>query len=134
MPGVRETRRIKGKFILREQSLIDGERFPDAILMLSNSRDNHFGLIGKYIPSTKSYTIPYRVLVAPGVENLLAAGRCVSCDRAVLSAIRVMPPCFGMGQAAGNAAALALETATPCARIDVEELRRRLRAENVVLP
>lgn len=134
VPGVRETRRIKGDFILREQSLIDGELFPDAILMLSNSRDNHFGLIGKYIPSTRSYTIPYRALVAPGLENLVVAGRCVSCDRAVLSAIRVMPPCFGMGQAAGNAAALALETATPCARIDVEELRRRLRAENVVLP
>ena len=133
-PGIRETRRIRGDFILGEQSLIDGEVFPDAILLLSNSRDNHYGLIGKYTPSVKNYTIPYRALVPSGVENLLAAGRNVSCDRNVLAAIRVMPPCFGMGQAAGNAAALALEENTACASIDTKELRRRLLAENVVLP
>lgn len=133
-PGVRETRRIRGDFILREQSLLAGERFPDAILMLANSRDTHHGLVGEYIPATAAYTIPYRALVAAGVDNLLAAGRNVSCDRRTLAAIRVMPPCFGMGQAAGNAAALALESGSSCSGIDTAELRRRLRAEGVRLP
>jgi hypothetical protein len=132
-PGIRETRRIKGEFIMQGKSVREAEIFPDAILLLSNSIDFHKGLIGDYRPCQTVYSLPYRMLVPQGADNLLAAGRCVSCDREVLAAIRVMPPCFGMGQAAGNAAALALETGTNPAGIDTEELRRRLRSEDVVL-
>lgn len=132
-PGIRETRRIKGDFIMQGKSVREAEIFPDAILLLSNSIDFHKGLIGDYRPCQTVYSLPYRMLVPSGADNLLAAGRCVSCDREVLAAIRVMPPCFGMGQAAGNAAVLALETGTNPAGIDTEELRRRLRSEDVVL-
>lgn len=132
-PGIRETRRIKGEFIMQGKSVREAEIFPDAILLLSNSIDFHKGLIGDYRPCQTVYSLPYRMLVPQGADNLLAAGRCVSCDREVLAAIRVMPPCFGMGQAAGNAAVLALETGTIPAGIDTEELRRRLRSEDVVL-
>lgn len=132
-PGIRETRRIKGDFIMQGKSVREAEIFPDAILLLSNSIDFHKGLIGDYRPCQTVYSLPYRMLVPSGADNLLAAGRCVSCDREVLAAIRVMPPCFGMGQAAGNAAVLALETGTTPAGIDTEELRRRLRSEDVVL-
>lgn len=132
-PGIRETRRIKGDFIMQGKSVREAEIFPDAILLLSNSIDFHKGLIGDYRPCQTVYSLPYRMLVPSGADNLLAAGRCVSCDREVLAAIRVMPPCFGMGQAAGNAAVLALETGTDPAGIDTEELRRRLRSEDVVL-
>ena len=133
MPGIRETRRIHGDFVLREQSLIDGEVFPDTILVCSNSRDTHIGLGGIYIPSTTSYTLPYRILLPHGINNLLAAGRNVSCDRPVLSAIRVMPPCFGLGEAAGNAAANAIEQNCACANIDVKLLQQRLSSENACL-
>ncbi len=133
MPGVRETRRIRGEFVMTGKSITGGEVFPDRILACSNSMDNHFGMVGKYIPSKVSYTVPYRVLVPRKVTNLLAAGRCVSCDRAVLSAIRVMPPCFAMGQAAGTAAAIAVESGKPFPEIDVPELQRRLRLANAVL-
>jgi len=132
-PGVRETRRIKGNFILQGKSVHDAEIFTDAILLLANSIDFHKGLIGDYRPSKVIYSLPYRLLLPSGVDNLLAAGRCVSCDREVLAAIRVMPPCFGMGQAAGNAAALALESHETPATIDISELQRRLRSEDVVL-
>ena len=133
MPGIRETRRIHGDFVLQEQSLVDGEVFDDAILVCSNSRDTHVGLGGIYIPSTTSYTLPYRMLLPHGIDNLLAAGRNVSCDRAVLAAIRVMPPCFGLGEAAGNAAALAIEGNCSCAAIDVRVLQKRLAEENARL-
>ena len=132
-PGIRETRRIKGDFIMQGKSVREAEIFQDAILLLSNSIDFHKGLIGDYRPCQTVYSLPYRMLVPQGADNLLAAGRCVSCDREVLAAIRVMPPCFGMGQAAGNAAVLALETGTDTAGIDTEELKRRLRSEDVVL-
>ena len=132
-PGIRETRRIKGDFVMQGKSIHEAEIFSDAILLLSNSVDFHKGLVGNYQPSKVTYSLPYRILVPSGADNLLAAGRCVSCDREVLAAIRVMPPCFGMGQAAGNAAALALDTDCTPASIDTAELQRRLRAEDVVL-
>ena len=133
-PGIRETRRIEGKFILGEEDIVKGTMFPDAVAVCSNSRDNHKEFIGKYIPSTCCYSLPYRVLLPQGADNLLAAGRNVSCDRAVLSAIRVMPPCFALGQAAGNAAALALDSSLMPPAVDTAELQKRLRAENAVLP
>lgn len=132
-PGIRETRRIKGDFILEEKDLEAGTVFEDTILICSNSRDVHIGTLGRYVVQDKVYSLPYRMLLPAGVNNLLAAGRCVSCDRAVLSAIRVMPPCFGMGQAAGNAAALAIQSNTTLPEIDVPQLQERLRQENVVL-
>ncbi|MBR0459814.1 MAG: FAD-dependent oxidoreductase [Victivallales bacterium] len=133
MPGVRETRRILGSFVMNEQSIINGEMFPDRILILSNSRDTHAGLIGCYIPQDRNYSLPYRILVPQGVDNLLAAGRNVSCDRPTLAAIRVMPPCFGMGEAAGVAVSLAIETGAACASIDVAELQKRLQAQGAYL-
>ena len=132
-PGIRESRRIIGEFVLQEESLINGEVFSDTIAVCSNSRDTHVGLTGKYIPSVCNYTLPYRILLPQNADNLLAAGRNVSCSRAVLSAIRVMPPCFALGQAAGNAAALALDSGRKVADIDIVELQRRLESENVVL-
>lgn len=133
LPGIRETRRIRGSFVMEESSIVAGEMFPDRILILSNSRDAHIGLVGRYIPQEVVYSLPYRMLVPQGVGNLLAAGRNVSCDRSTLSAIRVMPPCFGLGQAAGNAAVLAVRDKCSCAEIDVAELQDWLRQENVVL-
>ena len=118
---------------MQGKSVHEAEIFPDAILLLSNSIDFHKGLIGDYRPGKVIYSLPYRILLPSGVENLLTAGRCVSCDREVLAAIRVMPPCFGMGQAAGNAAALALDANSTPAMIDIRELKKRLRAEGVVL-
>ena len=134
MPGVRETRRIEGKFVLQEEDIVEGKMFPDAVAVCSNSRDTHKGLIGKYIPSDRCYSLPYRILLPQGADNLLAAGRNVSCSRPVLAAIRVMPPCFALGQAAGNAAALALDSGVAPAEIDIPELQRRLTAEKAVLP
>ncbi len=132
-PGIRETRRLKGDFVMTEQDLVSGTIFADAILLCANSRDVHAGLVGRYQPQERIYSLPYRMLLPAGLDNLLAAGRNVSCDRAVLSAIRVMPPCFGMGQAAGNAAALAIQSGQNPAQIDCHELQARLRAEKVVL-
>lgn len=133
MPGVRETRRIKGEFILQEESVLRGEIFHDAIAVCSNSQDTHAGLVGKYIPSVCSYTLPYRILVPQGADNLLAAGRNVSCSRPVLAAIRVMPSCFALGQAAGNAADIALKTNCACGKIDYLLLRKALLEQNTYL-
>ena len=82
----------------------------------------------------ESYGIPYRVLVPRKLTNVLVAGRCVSSDRYIQGSIRVMPGCFITGQAAGIAAALAIENATHTRGIAVKELQQRLKKLGGYLP
>ena len=61
------------------------------------------------------YEIPYRAIVPKGAENVLAPGRCLDCDRDAYGACRVMVNCNQMGEAAGRAAANALDRGLPAA-------------------
>ena len=80
------------------------------------------------------YAIPYRCLVARDLDNLLVAGKCISGDQVAMSSYRMTPTCCAMGQAAGTAASLAVETGAANLRdIDVAELRGRLSAAGVEL-
>ena len=108
--GVRETRRIIGVYNTKKEDAQNSVRFDDAIFCCANSMDIHTKGYVNYVArkSTDPYYIPYRSLLPLKVDNLLVAGRCAAGDREVLAAIRVMPPCFAMGQAAGTAAALSL--------------------------
>ncbi len=135
MLGVRESRRIKGKYILTSDDLAQGTIFKDAVFICSNSIDFHSNNRGCYIANkTKYYTVPYRSLIPLGVDNLLVAGRSISADKMALSAIRVMPPCFAMGQAAGTAAAICTKKSVAFRDIDVYELKEKLKEDNVRLP
>lgn len=79
------------------------------------------------------YEIPYRSLVPLQVEGLLVAGRCLSATHEAAGAVRVMPPVFAMGQAAGAAAALAAERAIAPRKVDVPELQTVLRTQGAIL-
>jgi hypothetical protein len=111
--GVRETRRIVGAYTLTQEDLIAGRDFPDTIAYCAYPMDIHSptdggGGVSNRGETANAYQIPYRCLVPQGVEQLLVAGRCVSATHEALGAIRVMPPSFAMGEAAGTAAALAI--------------------------
>ena len=80
------------------------------------------------------FDIPYGALVSAEVPNLLAAGRCVSADHQAMSALRVMGPCMAMGQAAGEAAAMAADADGNAQNVDVADLQRRLRANGTAVP
>ena len=70
----------------------------------------------------------------PMIDNMLVAGRCASAERPVMAAIRVIPPCFAMGQAAGTAAAMAVKNGVSPKKIDSNELVSTLKADGVYLP
>ena len=72
------------------------------------------------------YHIPYRALVPLGAGNLLVAGRLLDADREGYGGVRVMVNMNQTGEAAGVAAALALQSGRPVAGIDVALLRTRL--------
>ncbi len=128
--GVRETRRIMGEYVLTADDVFAARQFDDAIARVSFPIDIHDVTGGGgYFQGPKDgayYTIPYRCLVPRYVEQLLVAGRCISATHEAHGSLRVMPPCFATGQAAGTAAALALEMDVAPRHADVGLLRRTL--------
>lgn len=78
------------------------------------------------------YSIPYRCLVSATIQNLLAAGRCVSATHQAFSAIRVMPTCIAMGQASGVAGALAAKRNQLPKDLPVDDIRRMLAGQNAL--
>jgi hypothetical protein len=136
--GIRETRHVQGEYRLTTDDVLHGRVPADTILVASNSVDIHgrFGpLSNQYVTVQDGnwYGVPYRCLVPKGVENLLVAGRCVSATSEAAGAIRVMPPCMAMGQAAGAAAALALNDGCTPRALDAAELTAVLRGQKAFL-
>ena len=135
--GIRESRHIKGEYRLTAEDLLAGKVPADSILLAANSVDVH----GRFGPQSNEYTpisgryygVPYRSLIPQGVEGLLLAGRCVSADSTAAGAIRVMPPCMAMGQAAGTAAAMAVAKKCSVRAVETEALREELKRNKVYL-
>ena len=82
-----------------------------------------------YPPSGDWYDIPYRSLLSVSVVNLLSAGRCISATHEGMAGARVMGTCIAIGQAAGTAAALAVQQDCNPGQIDVQALRQMLRED-----
>jgi len=78
--------------------------------------------------------IPYRSLVPRTIENLLVAGRCFSSDVNSNDVLNLIPFCMQMGEAAGTAAALALEGGVLPRSVDYRNLQQRLRGQGAWLP
>ena len=135
--GIRESRHILGEYRLPVEDLLEGRVPEDSILLAANSVDVH----GRFGPTSNEYVaingayygVPYRSLVPVKVEQLLLAGRCICADSTAAGAVRVMPPCMAMGQAAGIAAAIAVKNETSVREIDVQHLRSRLKENGAYL-
>jgi len=130
--GVRETRRIEGEYTLTAQDLTEGREFDDVIALAGypfdiHSPDSAGGGTGTgELRSANIYQAPYRCLVPVGVDGLLVAGRSISATHEALAAIRVMPPCFALGEAAGTAAALAIRHGVQPRHVPVPDLQAAL--------
>ncbi|MBE0532979.1 MAG: FAD-dependent oxidoreductase [Rhodospirillales bacterium] len=135
--GVRETRRIVGRYTLTREDVIETRPFPDAIALGAYPIDIHRAeqndVFFEQVARGDAYGVPYRCLVPADVEGLLVAGRCVSATREALGAIRVQLMCMAMGEAAGAAAALCIREAVQPGSLDPALLRRALRAQGVIL-
>lgn len=144
--GIRETRRIVGDYVLTYEDFLRKAFFEDEIgrynyeidahasSIGSNDADEHKELIRCGLEEGESYGIPYRCLTPKGFDNLLVAGRCISCDHYMQASVRAMPGCFITGQAAGQAAAMAVEDHAAVNCLDTEILRKRLREIGAYLP
>lgn len=128
--GVRETRRIEGDHILTAEELLRAEPFKDAIAAGAYPIDIHpasgGGLRYESLAEDHAYRIPYRCLIPVSFDNALVVGRGVSATHSALAAIRVMTISMAVGQAAGTAAALAVNAGCRVRAVSIDDLRARL--------
>lgn len=113
--GKRESRRLLGDVILRQQDVTERREFPDASVTTTWTIDLHYPIQSEQFPGEEfrsraehvkiePYAIPYRCLYSRNVENLFMAGRNVSVTHVALGTVRVMRTCGMMGEVVGMAA------------------------------
>jgi FAD-dependent oxidoreductase family protein len=135
--GIRESRRIVGRYTLTRDDVLQARRFDDAVARSAYPIDVHnpsgSGTTTQRLAPGASYEIPYRTMLPVNREQLLVAGRCISTTHEALASTRLTPTVMTLGQAAGTAAALACERGVRASEIDTHELRRQLIADGVDL-
>ncbi len=135
--GIRESRRIEGRYTLTADDVMHARQFPDAIARSAYPIDIHnpsgSGTTTHRPPPGSSYEIPYRCLVPINREQLLVAGRCISTTHEALASTRLTPTVMTLGQAAGTAAAIASERSEMVSELDTDLLRSTLMADGVDL-
>lgn len=143
---VRETRRIRGRYIFSEKDASlssDFERTPinnDSVAITDWPMDSHEcnanrqpGSLadGKILLSekTRPSQIPYKALLPKGIDNLISTF-CVSATHVAFGTIRVEPTLIQLGEVAGFATIEANKKGINVAEIDVDLLQINLVENN----
>ncbi|MEA3407883.1 MAG: FAD-dependent oxidoreductase [Chloroflexota bacterium] len=126
--GRRETRVLRAVTMLGKEDIFD----PD------HDRADAIGRSGAHDPGKnrlwRAYPVPYGMLVPQRLDGVICAARALGFkDRVALDAHRGITPTMVVGQAAGTAAALAVQEDVEIRDVDLTELRRALRLADVVL-
>lgn len=132
--GIRETRHIMGEYLLTIHDILTNKDFEDTIGFSSHPVDIYpipSECRNITPPKRAWFRIPYRCLVPKGIDNLLLAGRHISCTREASGCTRPTIPCMIVGEAAGTAAALLCRTGVPAKDINIQALRDTLKKNNV---
>ena len=144
LPGMRESRRLVGDYILNENDVMSNRQFEDAVAYGGWPMDIHtpkglydFDELPSLIVSFDgSYTIPYRSYYSKNIDNLMMAGRNISASKMAMGSTRVMGTCAIGGQAVGTAAAMCVKYR--CNPRDIqdhmEELQQTLLKEDCYIP
>ena len=142
LPGVRESRRVEGDYMLNENDVLENRRFPDTVAYGGWYIDNHVagGLFAfDQIPSfvhefDGAYAIPYRSYLVKGFQNLYVGGRALSASKLAMASSRVMGTCAIGGQAIGTAAALCIKENRAIREVDMRALQQTLLRDDCYLP
>ncbi len=116
--GVRDGRRIRGRFTVQKDDLINGARYDDGVVRptfgvdihATSADHNEAAAIEAKGIKVKPYDIPLRALIAKDVDGLMMAGRCISGDFISHSSYRVTGNAVAMGEAAGAVASIAAQS------------------------
>lgn len=135
--GVREARRIRGRYRLEMADLVAGREFEDAVATCTFVVDVHHPDLTPDLkdtppPRTRPFEIPYRCLLAADVDRLLLAGRLISGSHEAHGAYRQTGTAMATGQAAGLAAAWAARKGCSPADVDGRKLKEVLKDRGAV--
>lgn len=123
--GTRETRRIQGVHTLTGDEYLEATDFPDAVSRGCHPVDIHSAestnQVCKFLKDAAF--VPYRCLIAPGYPNLIVGGRAFSADGISSASVRVQASVMGLGQAAGAAAGLCVQSGVDVSGVDIGQLR-----------
>ncbi|HCU35612.1 MAG TPA: hypothetical protein DGT21_09190 [Armatimonadetes bacterium] len=135
----RESRRIEGLYTVTGADVLAGAKFEDGVAPAWFYTDLHDPppgpahtwdyILANQPPPGDWYEIPYRCLVPVEPPGLLVAGRCISAERLAHGSLRIMPTCIFLGQAAGTAAARAVEAGVRPHELDGAALKAELLAD-----
>lgn len=144
--GIRETRRIKGRYTVTYEDKCNNTKFADGLVRFkggascdlhASSADRkayqaYFEIFNGMDRGYKDYALlPYECFIGAKNANLLIAGRCASTDRKVNAQNRVMGYCMMMGQAVGTAAAIAAKDGRLLPDVDIKKLQNTLRKDGL---
>ena len=116
--GKRESRRLMGDVVLKEQDILNRVEYPDASFTTTWTIDLHYPVALKGFDEEpflskaqhtkiEPYAVPYRCLYSKNIDNLFMAGRNISVTHVALGTVRVMRTTGMMGEVVGMAASLA---------------------------
>lgn len=138
MLGVRESRRVVCDYMLNVNDFLSRADFEDEIGRYHYPVDIHImntdpeemkrfeqEYAAMRYRSGESYGIPLRSLIPVSFSNAFVAGRCMGADRQMEASIRVQPGCYIVGQAAGTAAAMAVDK-QEARSVDMRKLQQAL--------
>ena len=132
--GVRETRRILGDYVITIDDLKNQARFEDVVALNCRGLDYHLkGTVFKFSQLVGHHDVPLRALLPRGVENLIVAGRSISCDHLSQASLRGAATCMATGHAAGTTAALAALEEQNIRGLDVGTVQERLLEQDAIL-
>ncbi len=130
--GVRETRRFVGDYTLTDDDALHDVRFEDSVAICSNPIPGFYDGTRHYLNHV-GFDVPYRCLLPQGVETLYLVGRNISAEQRAFQSVRSMAPAMAIAQAVGTAAALCIEGGCRPREVDVDKLRRVLKAQGAIV-
>jgi ribulose 1,5-bisphosphate synthetase/thiazole synthase len=120
--GVRATRLLDGVARVDKKGAVSGKTFEDVVAFSGDDSLKH-----------PAFAIPYGALLPKSVDNVIAAGRCISSAPDLIDRVRLIPVCLVTGHAAGVAAALAAKAGVRPRDIPVAEIQKVLRGQGAYL-
>jgi hypothetical protein len=130
--SIRETRRVKGLYVITEEDAVSGRAFEDTIGWRSGYLDLG-GQMGREEEVMMVHDVPYRSILPEELDGMLMAGRCISTTHVATAAGKSMGNCIATGHAAGLAAAMSVTKSIVPRDLNVTELQDVLRADGVDL-
>lgn len=138
--GVRETRRIKGHYVLKAEDLLCGRNFEDVVVHEANFAIDIHNPTGGGQSETdgcphlaQPYDIPMRSLQPLKIDNLVVAGRCISGSHRAHASYRVMNIVMAIGQAAGTMASVSIKDDCSISKLDYAHVKESLETQGCCL-